>query len=114
MEPIVFNQLSNILPSGTAHSQGQKFVFLANKDSQTNLTQFAYGSFAPGEGSGLHTHQTMEEFFFIVKGEGLCVCGAERYQLGKGAFLRIPAGVLHSLEASAVEGLEFVYFGVAI
>ena len=114
MEPIVFNQLSNMLPNATAHNQGQKFVFLSNGQSPTNLTQFAYGSFAPGESSQLHTHQTMEEFFFIVKGEGVCLCGADRYHIGQGAFLRIPAGVLHSLEASAAEGLEFVYFGVAI
>ena len=113
MQNKIFELLKNITATHTAHGMGKKFVFLNNTDTQTALTQFAYGCMAPGEGCEEHTHTTMDEFFFFLKGNGLYKVGDAEYELKPESFLRIPAGVPHSLLATGDGNLEFVYFGVA-
>lgn len=114
MQNKIFESLQNIIPVATAHGMGKKFVFLNNDDTETALTQFAYGSIAPGEGCEEHIHPTMDECFFFLKGSGLYKVGDKEYELKPESFLRIPAGMPHSLRAMGNENLEFVYFGVAL
>ena len=112
MQQKIFQQLAEIIPVVTAHGEGQKYVFLKNEDSNSAMTQFAYGKFLPGEICKQHLHPTMEECFFFIKGKGKYRVNGEMYPLGPGTFLRIPPGILHQLEAE--ELLEFVYFGIAV
>lgn len=109
----IFEWLKNLPANVTAHGMGRKFVFLNNDDSETALTQFAYGSMAPGEGCEEHTHPSMDECFFFLKGSGQYKVGETIYELMPETFLRIPAGIPHALIATGYENLEFVYFGVA-
>ncbi|SOD92038.1 cupin domain-containing protein [Spirosoma fluviale] len=97
----------------TAHAQGAKQVFLRNSDTPTNVTQVAYGIFTKADYCELHTHPTMEECFFFLKGEGIYVVDDQTIPLHHGVFVRIPAGVSHRLEATGDDPLEYVYFGVA-
>ncbi|GAB3023977.1 cupin domain-containing protein [Spirosoma pulveris] len=97
----------------TAHAQGAKQVFLRNADTPTNVTQVAYGIFTKADYCELHTHATMEECFFFLKGEGIYVVDDQTIPLNHGVFVRIPAGVPHRLEATGNDPLEYVYFGVA-
>ena len=113
MQNKIFENLANIPATATAHGMGRKFIFLNNDDTATAITQYAFGSMAPGEGCEEHTHQTMDEYFFFVKGNGTYKVGDTTYELVPKSFLRIPAGVPHSLLATGNENLEFVYFGVA-
>jgi len=108
----IFSNIDTIQPLVTAHGQGEKFVFLKNGDSETNLTQFAYGRFQPGEYCEKHTHETMEEFFFFLDGTGEYLVNGETIYLKKGVFLRIPAKVAHELKATGDQPLEFIYFGI--
>ena len=105
--------LSHLERELTAHAQGTKQVFLRNSDTPTSLTQVAYGTFAPTDYCELHTHPTMEECFFFIKGTGIYTVDNQRIDLQSGVFVRIPAGVPHRLEATGTEPLEYVYFGVA-
>lgn len=105
--------LAQLEPVLTAHAQGAKQVFLRHGDTQTSLTQVAYGMFAPTDFCDLHTHPTMEECFFFLKGQGVYTVGEQHIPLQEGVFVRIPAGVPHRLEATGPEPLEYVYFGVA-
>ena len=98
----------------TAHAQGAKQVFLRNGDTPTNVTQVAYGTFSRADYCELHTHPTMEECFFFLKGTGSYTVGDQLIALQSGVFVRIPAGVPHRLEAAGPEPLEYVYFGVAV
>ncbi|MEO8116398.1 MAG: cupin domain-containing protein [Bacteroidota bacterium] len=109
----IFIGIDKILPIITAHGQGEKFVFLKNGDSNTDLTQFAYGKFQPGETCETHIHETMEEFFFFLEGTGEYIVDGEIIPLLKGVFLRIPAKTPHTLKANGNQPLEFVYFGIA-
>ncbi len=97
----------------TAHAQGSKRVFLRQDDTPTPLTQVAYGTFAPTDFCELHTHPTMEECFFFMKGRGKYTVGSQCIDLSPGVFVRIPAGMPHRLQTTGTEPLEYVYFGVA-
>lgn len=105
--------LADLERERTAHAQGAKQVFLRNGDTSTNLTQVAYGSFSRTDYCDLHMHPTMEECFFFLKGTGIYVVGSQKISLKEGVFVRIPAGILHRLEATGDDPLEYVYFGVA-
>lgn len=97
----------------TAHAQGAKQVFLRNSDTPTKVTQVAYGTFTQSDYCERHSHATMEECFFFVKGRGVYEVADQQVTLESGVFVRIPAGVPHRLEATGEEPLEYVYFGVA-
>ncbi|HWB26796.1 MAG TPA: NAD-dependent epimerase/dehydratase family protein [Chitinophagaceae bacterium] len=112
-EEKILQHLNTMQAQVTAHGQGKKYVFLANNESTTALTQFAYGEFLPGENCAEHLHPTMEECFYFIKGSGIYIIDGIEFTITPGSFLRIPPGKLHSLMATGDKKLEFVYFGVA-
>ncbi|NQZ43234.1 MAG: cupin domain-containing protein [Flavobacteriaceae bacterium] len=85
-----------------------------NADTDSQLTQFAHGCFAPGEVCERHAHETMDELFFFIKGNGVYKIDNEDVQLKPNTFLRIPAKSPHELINTGEVDLEFVYFGVAL
>ncbi|WP_128547760.1 cupin domain-containing protein [Larkinella soli] len=106
--------LSHLERELTAHAQGTKQVFLRPGDSLSGLTQFAYGVFMRTDHCERHVHPTMEECFFFLKGDGRFEIGEQHIPLGKGVFVRVPAGAAHRLVATGEEPLEYIYFGIAI
>lgn len=109
-----FEYLENIKGEPTAHLSGLKKVFLKNEDTDSKLTQFAHGMFAPGEICARHVHQTMDELFYFMKGTGIYRVNGEEISLKPGTFLRIPAKAQHELINDGKGNLEFVYFGIAL
>lgn len=109
----IFSHLEDLVPVSTAHGEGTKFVFLNNYETDSAITQIAYGKFEPREKCNNHIHPTMEEYFFFLKGAGEYEVGQEIISLKKGVFLRIPPGVKHALRATGTRPLEFFYWGVA-
>jgi mannose-6-phosphate isomerase-like protein (cupin superfamily) len=110
---VIFSTLDNLKEELNAHKSGMKRVFIRNSDTDTALTQFAYGAMQVGESSGLHKHDTMDEYFFFFKGSGICVLGEEEIEINTSVFVHIPAGTLHNLIQTGNQILEFVYFGIA-
>ena len=106
--------LSTVEAISTAHSIGIKKVLLRKGESNSNLTQIAYGSLNPNEEVEIHRHQTMEEYFFFLEGKGVYSVDGEQVELEKGVFVRIPADTDHSMKCIGTEKLEFFYFGIAI
>lgn len=98
----------------TAHAQGFKQVFIKNTDTPSKTTQVAYGEFTNTDYCELHTHHTMEEYFFFLRGRGIYIIGDNIIDLTPGVFVRIPAGTPHRMETISMEPLEYVYFGVAL
>ena len=105
--------LADLVSETTAHLQGSKQVFLRSADTPTNITQVAYGMFTRQDFCEMHTHRTMEECFYFIRGTGVYTVDAVKIPLQAGVFVRIPAGVPHRLEAVGNDPLEYVYFGVA-
>ncbi|GAB3930821.1 cupin domain-containing protein [Mucilaginibacter myungsuensis] len=111
----LFHQLlAHIAAEPNAHARGMKQVFTKNSDTDSALTQFAYGVMSKGDRSGRHSHATMDEYFFFIKGKGIYHIADELIDLLPTTFVRIPAGTEHELINDHNEPLEFVYFGVAL
>ena len=98
----------------TAHGIGVKKILLRKGESNSNLTQIAYGSLEPEEEVEIHRHQTMEEYFFFLDGKGIYNVDGENVELEKGVFVRIPANTDHAMKCTGTAKLEFFYFGIAI
>jgi len=47
------------------------------------------------EGPGAHSHESNDESFYVIKGRPEILVGEAWVPLQKGAFVRIPAGVMH-------------------
>jgi len=109
----LFQSLTELTFDVTNHGPGRKKVFLTNDDSDTNLTQFAYGELQPGEHCERHLHSTMEEYFYFISGSGKYIIDNETFNISPKIFLRIPAGLTHELKCTD-EKLIFVYFGISI
>lgn len=114
MEEKIFTRLGDIVPVITAHGNSAKQVFITSTDTQTDLTQFAYGKMEPGIFTGLHSHATMEEVFYFIKGSGIFTINDIEYAVTPGSFVRVPAAAQHALLATGQNMLEFVYFGMAV
>lgn len=110
----IFEYLENIKGEPTAHLSGLKKVFLNNTDTDSKLTQFAHGMFAPGEICERHSHPTMDELFYFINGNGIYKVEEQEILLKPGTFLRIPAKSQHELINKGKGNLEFVYFGIAL
>lgn len=110
----LFEYLEDIEGEPTAHLSGLKKVFLDNNDTDSKLTQFAHGMFAPGEVCELHAHQTMDELFYFIRGTGIYKVDGEEIILKPATFLRIPAKSHHELINNGKSNLEFIYFGIAL
>ena len=54
----------------------------------------------------------MDEYFFVLSGQGTYIIGDEKVRLLKGDFIKIPAGVSHRVNCDSKEGLEMIYFGI--
>lgn len=110
----IIEYLEKLEGESTAHLSGFKRVFLNFSDTESNLTQLAYGGLKPGEIVEEHVHPTMEEFFFFLTGTGKYKIDGKTYNVKPNTFIRIPSNVKHSLEAKGSEILCFIYFGVGI
>ena len=97
----------------TAHGAGLKKVLIQSTDTLTKLTQLALGKLLPGEIIPAHSHNSMEEIFYFLKGEGVYMVDDKNLPVSPSIVVRIPAGIQHSLTATGVIALEFIYFGIA-
>ena len=109
-----FSLLGELPGLDNAHLQGIKQVFMTSEETNSALTQFAYGVMEPGQQSGDHIHSTMDEYFYFITGSGTCAIAEEIIQLEPSGFLRIPAAVKHNLINNGSEKLVFIYFGIAV
>ncbi|MCF8275182.1 MAG: cupin domain-containing protein [Flavobacteriales bacterium] len=97
----------------TSHGGTQKRFFISKDDLPNALTQIAYGTFQMGESCPMHKHQTMDEYFYFIKGHGTYLIDDEVVETEPCMLVNIPAESNHQLLANKNESLEFIYWGVA-
>lgn len=59
-------------------------------------SQLVVMTLAPGEEIGFETH-SVDQFIYVVKGEGSCVIGEDESEFEEGDAICIPAGELHNV-----------------
>jgi mannose-6-phosphate isomerase-like protein (cupin superfamily) len=67
----------------------------------------------PGTSVGPHMHPGVDEFYYVVGGEGSVKVGDETAAIRKSDGVPLPMGEVHSFENTAAEPLEFLILGIA-
>ena len=70
-------------------------------------SQLVLMSLKPKEDIGMEVHHDNDQFFRFEKGEGLCIIDGNKYKLGNGSVIIVPAGSNHNIiNTSAKEELK--------
>ena len=79
--------------------------------SETGNKAFALGRslMEPGVIADLHSHANEEEAMYFYAGEGVCVVGDQKYEIGPETVVLAPAGVKHQVTNTGTEPLKFVW-----
>ncbi len=87
-------------------------IFFTKETVGTEDLMFLMGDFAPGEGLELHDHETQEEVYYCVSGNGTVWYGEDKKEtaIGPGVALWIPRGVEHSVKNTGNEQLIIAFF----
>ncbi|WP_461638870.1 cupin domain-containing protein [Labilibaculum euxinus] len=94
----------------TTHLVGLKKI-IENQGRDSLVTQVAIGVLRVGESIALHKHDTMDEYYYFLSGDGVFYCSEKEYQCKRGDFVKIPKGTMHGM-VSGNNDLEFFYFGI--
>jgi mannose-6-phosphate isomerase-like protein (cupin superfamily) len=94
------------------HINGFKKVLMDSFNPDSKITQVAFGVLYSGENIEAHLHETMEEVFFFLKGEGVFKLDDQSFNIKIHDFFYVPSSISHSIVA--FEDLEFIYLGIAI
>lgn len=83
----------------TSHCCGIKKVLAANEETVSAITQIAETILQKGDVVEIHSHATMEEFFYILSGELEIYAESKVIYCTKGDFIIISPCEKHSLKA---------------
>lgn len=108
----IIRLLSKVPYQQTSHHIGMKKVLLSDTDTPSHITQISVITLQKGEQVEKHVHQTMDEHYLFLSGEGYFMIGGETISVEDGLFILVPAGSCHSMEATGK--LTFVTVGVAM
>ena len=71
--------------------------FLINKEnSPTKKLNMGYTTIYPTGSTTGHTHEDMEEVYFVISGKGVMVVGEDKFEVEQGDGLYVPPGVFHT------------------
>ena len=81
---------------------------LVNESDGSKYFDFRVSSYQPKGYCEIHTHQTAENIYYILQGEGIMELDGQRHLVGPGMVVFIPPGVEHGISNTGFEDLIFV------
>ena len=89
--------------------------FVAWEDGfQSSVRFLSSNMLRPTEGSELHVHKDMEEFYYVLSGRAMIRCGDENAEAKAGDAIFLPAGVPHSVQNIGDESFRYIVCGARI
>jgi len=79
----------------------------------TNWSYVDHLVIPPGASLGAHRHEGVEEFFYVMQGEGMARIGKDSAPISKGDALPVFFNEVHGIENSSGSDLELMIVGVA-
>jgi quercetin dioxygenase-like cupin family protein len=107
----LIKNLANLNWTDANHSGVLKKVCFVGEEFVSNITQVAYTELTKGVEVVNHTHNSMEEVFFLL--EGVCEFNIQGVSIlaDNQSIIRIPINQAHSLRA--ISDCKIFYFGVS-
>jgi len=89
--------------------------FVAWEDNfESSIRFLSSNTLKPYEGSELHVHESMEEFYFVLSGKASIRCGDETADVGAGDAIYLPANVPHSIQNTDSSPFCYIVCGARI
>jgi mannose-6-phosphate isomerase-like protein (cupin superfamily) len=107
MKPVVAADEGEWVPFQVENSQGYEFKFGLIGKEYTDAYSVDLVRIAPGGHSPVHIDPD-NHAFYIIEGKGRVIIAEEPFEIGPGAVVKIPFGVMHSLENNGTEPLLFL------
>jgi mannose-6-phosphate isomerase-like protein (cupin superfamily) len=67
-----------------------------NENSPTKRLTMGYTTIYPTGSTTGHTHEDMEETYFVISGKGVMVVGEDEFEIEQGDALYVPPGEFHT------------------
>lgn len=99
-EKVMWLHINDIPPFTTSHGVGEKRVLATGENVGAGVTQIARTVLNAGDRVEVHTHPTMVEHFFFLKGKCEVMVNDGLYPCMGGDYLFIPAGFCHTISVS--------------
>ncbi len=107
-----FKKKLNSIPIEEAHGgSGKRQLILSSKDDVSSQFQaMTKGFLAPGTKFDWHSHEDIDEFFWILQGSGtISFKGTDSMEYQVGDLIYIPANLEHKIEATGDEGSQYYF-----
>ncbi len=101
-----------LLPALGGGMEAQQRRALPPEVFYTNWSYVDHVLVAAGKQIRPHRHEGVEEFYYVMSGEGVVRVGSESAPVKKGDAVPVFLGETHSFEAAAAEPLEMMVVGV--
>lgn len=96
----------------TSHGIGFKKILSKELPETLQIKQIAVGYLTPGEVIEPHVHPDLDEYYYVLEGNGSIFLNDDMLPFHKAIFVKVPAGTTHALQCE--QDLTFFYFGVQI
>lgn len=96
---MTIKNLKDITATPSSHGCGEKRVLASIEETVSAITQIAETTLHKGETVDMHTHESMEEFFYILDGEVKMISDGLMAICTKGDFINIKPKERHGLKA---------------
>ena len=89
--------------------------FVAWEDGFESSVRFlSSNTLNPSQGSELHVHDEMEEFYYVLSGKAQIKCGDEKVEVKAGDAIFLPAGVPHGIQNIGSEPFRYIVCGARV
>lgn len=105
----IYQQASEVSLQNTSHLSAQKQILSREWSEAVKVKQIAIGHLCTEGYVEEHSHQDMDESFFILEGEGIIVVNGNEFLLAPGVFINVPAQHHHHLRCTSPTTLRFIY-----
>ena len=93
---------------GWVYRYGIDFTLKASEAQNGNGDAFLEYITKMGEEPPDHTHRTEDEMFYVLEGSVTFRCGEETFDVGKGGFIFLPAGINHGYTIRSEEPVRLI------
>lgn len=83
-------------------------LLVTRENTGAKNIDFFLSSYAPKAFAAVHSHETAEEIFYFLAGEGLFVMDGERFTVGAGTVVFVPPKTQHGIFNTGFTDLVFV------
>ena len=111
-ETLGYQDASQLEALLTSHGIGRKKIFIKELPEKLQIKQIALGYLSPGEAIEPHVHPDLDEYYYVLEGNGSIHLNDAVLPFHKDIFVRVSAGTTHSLTCE--QHLTFFYFGVEL